>query len=190
MDYFTDWLAIISLDHGTTATQVISAIRQSFCWTAIPDIVWSDGGPQFTSKLFSDFASCWGFLHKVSSPHYPQSNGKVKATVKAMKKILYTSWTGRALDHDKLCCALLQYGNTPIRKDGLSSAHKLFGHPAGPRNFASPPSFIPTRVATPALSPQLSNKMTLQSSAAFYNLHAHTLHDILTLDHMLPQTKL
>ena len=68
VDCFTDWPAIISLDHGTTAVQVITAIRQSFCCTAIPDIVWSDGGPQFTSNLFTDFANRWGFLHKVSSP--------------------------------------------------------------------------------------------------------------------------
>ena len=29
----------------------------------------------------------------------------------------------------KLCSALLQYRNTPTRKDGLSSVQKLFGHP-------------------------------------------------------------
>ena len=38
VDCFTDWPAIKSLDHGTTATQVISAIRQAFCRTTIPDI--------------------------------------------------------------------------------------------------------------------------------------------------------
>ena len=52
VDCFTDWPAIISLDHGTTSAQVIIAIRQSFCHTAIPDIVWSHGGLQFTSKIF------------------------------------------------------------------------------------------------------------------------------------------
>ena len=129
MDCFTDWPAIISLDRGTNALQVISAIRQSFCCTAIPDVVWSDGGPQFTSKVFKDFTKCWGFLHKVSSPRYPQSNGKVEAIVKSMKKLIRASWTGRSLDHDKLCRAILQYRNTPCRKDGLSPVQKLFGHP-------------------------------------------------------------
>ena len=77
VDCLTDWPAVISLDYGTTSQQVIVAIRQSFCRTAIPDVVWSDGGPQFTSKQFNDFASRWGFRHIVSSPCYPQSNGKV-----------------------------------------------------------------------------------------------------------------
>jgi len=52
----------------TTALQVIIAFRQSFCCTAIPDILWSDGGPQFTSKKFDDFSHQWGFMHKPSTP--------------------------------------------------------------------------------------------------------------------------
>ena len=51
VDCFTDWPAVISLDHGTTSTQVITAVHQSFCRTAIPDMMWSDG---VTSKLFND----------------------------------------------------------------------------------------------------------------------------------------
>ena len=46
-----------------------------------------------------------------------------------MKKIIRSSWNGRFLDNDKLCRALLQYRNTPSRKDGLSPAQKLYGHP-------------------------------------------------------------
>ena len=46
-----------------------------------------------------------------------------------MKKILAASWDHRHLNEDKLCRALLQYRNTPSRKDGHSPAQKLFGHP-------------------------------------------------------------
>ena len=85
VDCHTDWPAIISLDYGTTALHIISHIRQSFCDTAIPDILWSDDGSQFISKNFAKFAQRWGFLHKFSLPHYPQSNGKAEATVKSME---------------------------------------------------------------------------------------------------------
>ena len=33
------------------------------------------------------------------------------------------------MDEEKLCRALLQYCNTPSRKDGLSPAQKLYGQP-------------------------------------------------------------
>jgi len=101
-------------------------LRQAFCRTAIPDVLWSDGGPQFTSHQFNQFAQKWGFRHNTSSPHYPQSNGKIESTV---KKIIYTAWNSRSLDHNKFCRALLQYRNTPSRKDWLSPAQKLYGHP-------------------------------------------------------------
>ena len=143
-DCFTDWPAITSLDHGTNALQVSSAIRQLFCRTAIPDMVWSDGGPQFISKLFKDSTKCWGFLHKVSSPRNPSSNSKAEATMKSMKKLIHASWTGRSLDHDKLCRIILQYRNTPCRKDGLSPAQKLFGYPVQDTYLASPPPVILT----------------------------------------------
>ena len=129
------------MHHGTTTPQLIKTLRESFCRTAIPDIVWSDDGPQFTSNMFHQFAQQWGFSHKVSTPHYPQSNGKVEATVKSMKKIIRTSWNGRSLNHDKFCRALLQYRNTS-RRDGLSPVQKLYGHlvkdiiPAHRRSFA------------------------------------------------------
>ena len=186
VDCFTDWPAIISLDRGTNALQVISAIRQSFCRTAIPDVVWSDGGPQFTSKVFKDFTKRWGFLHKVSSPRYPQSNGKVEATVKSMKKLIRASWTGRSLDHDKLCRAILQYRNTPCRKDGLSPAQKLFGHPVQDILPAHHRSFLP-KWQRPISTADQQRRDTLQSSAAYYNSHAHPLSDIKIGSHVAIQ---
>ena len=158
------------------------AIHQSFCHTAVPDIVWSDGGPQFTSKLFADFATRWGFQHRVSSPRYPQSNGKVEATVKSMKKLLHTSWTGRSLDHEKLCRALLQYRNTPSRKDGLSPAQKLFGHPVQDILPAHHHSFLPEWQCPITTAEEQQHQNTL--------LHITTLmptHCLISiLDHMLP----
>ena len=90
-----------------TAVAYILALRALFSRTAIPNLLWSDRGPQFTSKKFQDFAAQWEFKHQVSSPHYPQCNGKVEAIVKSMKKIICTTWNGRYLDGDKLCNMLL-----------------------------------------------------------------------------------
>lgn len=85
-------------------------------------------GPQYTSKLFKEITKQWGFQH-ITSPRHPQSNGKAEATVKPMKNLIRAPWTGKCLDEDKLTRALLQYRDTPSRKDGLSPAQKLFGQP-------------------------------------------------------------
>ena len=64
---------------------LITAARELFSCTAVLDVFWSDGGPNFISHQFQNFSTHWGFRHQVSSPHYPQSNGEAEATVKAMK---------------------------------------------------------------------------------------------------------
>ena len=175
-------LFLAGLQHFTVVTDhnpliPIMNSRQSFCRTAIPDVLWSDGGPQFTCKKFKDFSQQWGFLHKISTPHYPQCNGKIEATVKSMKKIIRSSWNGRFLDDDKFCRALLQYRNTPSRKDGTSPAQKLYGHPIQDILPAHRRSFSQEWQQKSQEVEEQANQ-TLKSSEAFYNTHTHPLPDI------------
>ncbi len=109
VDCLTDWPHICPMGNGTTASHVIDVLRDFFCCTSAPDIVWSDGGPQFTSNKFLSFLKDWGIHHIISSPHYPQSNGKAEATVKSMKRLIKASWRGRSTDRDVLARSLLQY---------------------------------------------------------------------------------
>ena len=177
---------------NTTAPRLVAAVRQSFCHTGIPDIFWTDEGPQFTSKVFHDFVTRWRFEHKTSTPRYPQSNGKIEATVKSMKKIIRGSWTGRLLDDDKLCRALLQYRNTPSRKDGASPAQKLYGHPIQDALPAHRRSFSAEWQRKTADIEQQAAK-TLETSTQYYNTHAHYLPEIHVGSSVAlqnPQTKL
>jgi len=89
VDCYTDWPDIIPMSTNTTTRDLISTLRAIFCRTAIPDILWSDGGSQFTSQAFSIFAN--------------QSNGKVETAVKSMKKILAASWDHQQLNNNRLC---------------------------------------------------------------------------------------
>ena len=90
-----------------------------------------------------EFLKSWGVRHETSSPHYPQSNGKAEATVKSIKKIIASAWTGKSIDLDKLCKSLLQYRNTPSKRDGRSLAQKLFGTPLQDTLPAHRKSFSP-----------------------------------------------
>ena len=131
------------MDRGTTASHLIAVCTEIFSQTAVPDVLWTDRGPQFTCRAFQDYLHQWGILHKRSTPHYPQSNGKAEATVKAMKKILRAAWTGRFLNKSVLCQALIQYRNTPSVRDGLSPAQKLYGHPIQDTLLIHQRAFLP-----------------------------------------------
>ena len=67
------------MGRDTTAQKLTNVLRDQFCRTAVPDVLWSDGGPQFTSSKFANFLVNWGTSHITSSPHYPQSNGQAEA---------------------------------------------------------------------------------------------------------------
>ena len=94
-----------------------------------------------------------------------------------MKKILAASWDHRHLNEDQLCCALLQYRNTPSRKDGTYPAQKLFGHPIQDSIPAHRRSFAPEWQKSTQEAEQQATE-TLAQSKEFYNTHAHSLPDI------------
>ena len=129
------------------------------------------------SKQFQSFAKQWGFKHLTSSPRYPQSNGKAEATVKSMKKLIRVSWSGRSLDEDVLARALLQYRNTPSRKDGLSPAQKLFGRPVQDTLPAHRRSFSCEWQRATRDSDQRI-EASKENTEVYYNRHAHSLTDI------------
>lgn len=43
------------------------------------------------SNEFKDFATAWDFVHKTSSPNYPQSNGLAERTVRSAKQLMEKS---------------------------------------------------------------------------------------------------
>ena len=177
VDCYTDWPTVVPMGKSANATNLITVLRELFARTAVPDTFRSDGGPQFSSNQFRQFATQWKFQHQMSSPHYPQSNGKAEATVKSMKKIIRAAWNGRYLDGDKLCRALLQYRNTPSVKDGLSPAHKLFGRPIQDTLPAHTSSFTPITQLQQDQARAKAGKVR-QQATNYYNRNTCPLPDI------------
>lgn len=52
---------------------------------ARPQII-SDNGPQFVAKDFKEFLRLWQTRHVLTSPHYPQSNGKLERFHRTLKE--------------------------------------------------------------------------------------------------------
>ena len=78
----------------------------------LPFLVQSDGGSQFVSREFQDFASTWGFMHTFSSPYNSQSNGEAELVVKIAKRLLKLS--------EDPWLAFLEWQNTPTMDIGSS----------------------------------------------------------------------
>jgi hypothetical protein len=47
----------------------------------VPEEMSSDGGPPYNSAEYNKFLGTWGISKRLSSVHYPQSNGRAEAAV-------------------------------------------------------------------------------------------------------------
>jgi transposase InsO family protein len=66
------------------AELVLQRAREKFP-QARPRII-SDNGPQFVAKDFKEFLRQWQTTHVLTSPHYPQSNGKLERYHRTLKE--------------------------------------------------------------------------------------------------------
>ena len=78
---------------------------------------------QYACDEFKTFATAWEFHHVTSSPHHPESNGRVEAAVKACKSLIKkTEESGEDVQ-----LALLAACNTPVEGLDASPVQLLFG---------------------------------------------------------------
>ena len=113
----------IEVDHlkETASAMVITRFKSHFY--GIPDVLFTDNGPQFSSHQFSEFSDKYQFRHDTSSPYFPQSNGKVGKAVQTVKNILKKAHDDRQDPY----LALLALRNTPIDGQVGSPVQQLMG---------------------------------------------------------------
>ena len=121
-DYFSSFVEVARLN-STTAASVIRELKEIFSRFGIPDEVITDNRAQFASGEFQLFARSWEFVHRTSSPRYPQSNGKVENAVQTVKRLFKKCKDAGQSEF----LALLDWRNTPTEGMSTSPAQRLFG---------------------------------------------------------------
>ncbi|CAM1318541.1 Uncharacterised protein g6958 [Pycnogonum litorale] len=117
VDLYSRYIEIQQLRTLTTSA-VIERLKTTFAHHGIPDLFTSDGGPQFASKYFSDFAQEYGFKQHITDPYHSQSNGAAERAVRTAKWIIKQKYPH---------LALLNYRTTSIEATGSSPAKLLMG---------------------------------------------------------------
>ena len=127
-DRLTGWLEVAHFPHGTTSSRIISVLRTYFTRWGAPEIISTDGGTNLVSEEVRSFFERWGVKTRISSAHYPQSNGRAEVAVKTAKRIIRSNLgKGGSLDCDKASLAILQYLNTPLKGFDKSPAQLATG---------------------------------------------------------------
>lgn len=131
LDGFSRYIVGWSLRESMTETDVeitVQMAREAFPGTT-PRII-SDRGSQFSSRDFREFMRLVGLTHTMTSPYYPQSNGKLERCNKTVKAFLRTTYLANVDEARKFIEDFVEYYNT-IRLNSaigyVAPADKLAG---------------------------------------------------------------
>ena len=122
VDHFSKFPFVYEMT-STTSTEVVKVMAQLFSEQGSPSTVYSDNGPQYSSREFKIFSEKFGFRHITSSPHHPQSNGIAERHVKTVKSLLQKC----AGSHIKFQMGLRALRATPIDSLLPAPAELLLG---------------------------------------------------------------
>jgi len=87
LDGFSRYIVHWDLRESMTEADIeiiLQAAKEKYPETR-PQII-SDNGPQFIARDFKEFIRISGMTHVRTSPHYPQSNGKIERWHKSLKR--------------------------------------------------------------------------------------------------------
>ena len=86
VDFYAKFFEVDRLqDLGSKAT--IEVLKAQFSRHGIPEVIRSDGGPQFASKDFARFCKEYDIAHETSRSHLPIANDEVQRAVQTVKRL-------------------------------------------------------------------------------------------------------
>ena len=128
VDRYSNWPMAFRSESG--ALGLIKRLREVFVTFGCPEVLNSDGGPQFIAEALKAFLKAWGVTHRVSSVANPHANCRAEIGVKTVKRMLMDNLSPNgSLDTDKFQKAMLAYRNTIDPETKASPAMIIFGRP-------------------------------------------------------------
>jgi len=150
IDRFTRWPEVIPLSDTSALSCARALITHWITRFGLPDNLFSDRGPQFTSELWSSVANLLGIKLHFTTAYHPQANGLLERFHRHMKEALRARLTD-ANWVDALPWVLLGIRTAPKEDLNSSSAELVYGFP-----ITVPGDCLPTQSAHTSVSlPQL-----------------------------------
>ena len=120
-DHFSKFTFVKQMPWDCSSLTTQAYCKELFSTQGVPEILYTDNGPQFTAFSFADFCKERNVRHITSSPHYPQLNGFIESMVKIIKRTLRKAYK----DNMDPQMALLCLHTTPI-SNRLPSPNEMF----------------------------------------------------------------
>ncbi|XP_042877710.1 KRAB-A domain-containing protein 2-like [Penaeus japonicus] len=106
---------------------IVPALLKFFTQFGLPEIVQSDQGSNFTSKMFKEVMSTLGIKQHLASSYHPQSQGALERSHQTIKSML-TDWLENCKDWDEgIPLVLYALRSSKQESLGCSPNELLFG---------------------------------------------------------------
>ena len=190
VDRFSGFLHIFFSQNAPSNKFVEKHLRDIFVRYGRPERLDTDGGLQFQAESLKKFLKTWGVEHRISSPYYPQSNGRAEIGVRTAKRLLKENSDNGTLNNDKVACAILNYHNTPLRDTPMSPAQLLFGRqladflPVNPKEYQLHPYWIEQMKKR-----RVQRSIQVGKQAKRYNIGTRTLQPLVVGQHVIIQNQ-
>ena len=126
MPRFSNRLQVFNGKGG--AHNLISLLGRCFHSFGIPEILTSDGGPEYIAGNTQEFLRKLGDHHRLTSVGFPHANQQAEISVGTAKRVIRDSIKPNGeLDPIPLVKGLLTLRNTPDQDTGMSPAYMLLG---------------------------------------------------------------
>ncbi|KAK3773509.1 hypothetical protein RRG08_022224 [Elysia crispata] len=86
VDRYSSWPMVFRSEAG--AKGLVRRLRETFVTFGVPEVLTSDGGPQFTAGKIQEFMKSCGVHHRLTSVENPHSSSRVEVAVKTVKRML------------------------------------------------------------------------------------------------------
>jgi hypothetical protein len=129
-DGFTRYLVAVPVENIETSTVAEAVLERWIQVYGCPEVIHTDNGPNFTSKLFQEIMKRLHILNTRTPPYSPEGN-RVERAHRVLGDILRSDRRFEAKEWpSKLLAAVLAYNTTLNRVTGFSPFESVFGFPA------------------------------------------------------------
>lgn len=130
-DCFTKWVTAYAMPDHTAKTVADHLVRDFMCNFGVPEVIHTDRGADFESKLMKEVCDVLGIKKTRTTPYHPQSDGLVERYNRTLIEMLkpYVSKNHRDWD-DCLAGVLMAYRSTVHCSTGFTPHYLMFGQEA------------------------------------------------------------
>lgn len=127
-DYFTKWTEAYPLKNIESQTVAKVLVEQFFCKYGVPEMVHSDQGRQYESRLFKDMCELLGIKKTRTTAFHPKSDGMVERFNKTLATMLSAYVSDYQQDWDKkLPYVLMAYRSSQHESTGYTPNMLMMG---------------------------------------------------------------